>query len=110
MLAILYATTGMSQAPDTWAALAAGRHIAGNGVSQVEPFSFEVRTEGDPARQVAPPSPSGSRAPHGWVNQKWLAHLLLFRLFDLSGGNALVAGKFAVYALLGCVLALASVF
>ena len=93
----VYAVSFQRPAHDTWTSLACGRHIAQHGVGVEDPFSWASR-----------PSAGGSALlPTGWVNPNWMSQLLLYRVWEVGGGNGLAALKLGLYLAVGLLLALA---
>jgi len=94
---VVYAAAFQRPAHDTWTSLASGRHIARHGIGMEDPFSWASR-----------PADGGSALlPTGWVNPNWLSHLLLYRVWEAGGGNALVALKLGLYLGIALLLTLA---
>jgi len=106
VVAAIYAVTHMDQGIDTWISLAGGRDVVTHGVRDADPFSFNSRRPVTDAN-AAGPRMSDWLHPGGWINQNWLTHLLLYRLRDLGGLDALVVWKLVNYLLVAVVLALA---
>lgn len=110
VITALFSATAMVQAPDTWTALACGRHIAAHGVDDRDPFSFDSRP---PAAAALPPGASWWQRlaarwhPTGWINQNWLSHLILYETVRTFGFDALFLARFLIYGVVALCLVLA---
>lgn len=94
---VVYAASFQRPAHDTWTSLAGGRHVALHGVGVEDPFSWASR----------PPEAGSALIPSGWVNPNWLSQLLLYRVWEVGGGNGLVALKVGLYLAVALLVALA---
>jgi hypothetical protein len=103
LLAALFAVSHMDQGIDTWISLAGGRDVMAQGVRDADPFSFQSR-QPHPAAAGLAARVGHWLQPHGWINQNWLTHSLLFLLVRAGGLDALVAWKLVNYLLVGVVL------
>jgi hypothetical protein len=107
LVALLFAVSHSGTLVDTWISLASGRHIVNHGADDVDPFSFASR----PSAAATVPADAGPAAriwawlyPTGWINQKWLTHVVLYEVHRLGGDGALLLFKVVLYALVAVAL------
>jgi len=111
LVALLFSTVHMNTLVDTWISLAGGRQVLSHGVDDADPFSFNSRP---PASRSLPGDATRWQRlkawayPSGWINQNWLSHAVLFIVYRIGGGGALLAWKILLYAAVAAVLLLAA--
>lgn len=110
LVAGVYAASIPTSAIDTWTALGEGRYVLEHGVDDSDPFSFNSRPT---AASLLPLGASPVRrawawlCPTGWINQNWLAEVVLIELYKAGGTDALFAWHILDLAGVAALIALA---